>query len=208
MLVLIADGMDAQILGIVVGDNGLARCEPLTDSRQVFGQLQFQIGKAALQRGQDARQTRLGTMTQRLGIDPIAGGVLVAAIAYAIDLDMRELVHALAEGRQKTDQEIRGLIDHGPFLPEDAVRAGLIDDVAYEDELDDKVELASGTPRWLAAFASCNCARNHFPDATTPVWPSRCLRCAGRMQRVLSSMLLLKCCNTYPQTGYILMADA
>ena len=33
------------------------------------------------------------------------------------------------------------LIDHGPFLPEDAVRAGLVDDVAYEDELDDKVSL-------------------------------------------------------------------
>ena len=36
-------------------------------------------------------------------------------------------------------QEVRALIDHGPFLPEDAVRAGLVDDLAYEDELDDKV---------------------------------------------------------------------
>ncbi|HEY5928487.1 MAG TPA: AAA family ATPase [Kofleriaceae bacterium] len=48
----------------------------------------------------DARQTRLGTLTHRLAIDPTAGGVLVAAIAYAVDLDMRELVHALAPRRK------------------------------------------------------------------------------------------------------------
>src|SRR5206468_2087357 len=48
----------------------------------------------------DARDTRLGTLVQRLGVDPIAGGLLVAALAYAIDLDTRELVHALAARRK------------------------------------------------------------------------------------------------------------
>ncbi|MDQ3487598.1 MAG: signal peptide peptidase SppA [Acidobacteriota bacterium] len=61
-----------------------------------------------------------------------------------------QMVRGLAQGRHKTDAEIRTLIDHGPFLPEDAVRAGLIDDLAYEDELDDKVNLAKGTPRFTA----------------------------------------------------------
>src|SRR5688500_16662481 len=61
-----------------------------------------------------------------------------------------QMVRGLAQGRQKTDAEIRTLIDHGPFLPEEAVRAGLVDDVAYEDELDDKVSLAKGTPKYLA----------------------------------------------------------
>ena len=71
-------------------------------------------------------------------------------MAESLNRDLYEqLVQGLAEGRHKTEEEIRALIDHGPFLPEDAVRAGLIDDVAYEDELDDKVQLASGTPRWL-----------------------------------------------------------
>ena len=71
-------------------------------------------------------------------------------MAESLNRDLYEqLVQGLAEGRHKSEEEIRALIDHGPFLPEDAVRAGLIDDVAYEDELDDKVELASGTPRWL-----------------------------------------------------------
>ena len=45
------------------------------------------------------------------------------------------------------EAEVRALIDHGPFLPEDAVRAGLVDDVAYEDELDDKVALGDGARR-------------------------------------------------------------
>ncbi len=72
-------------------------------------------------------------------------------MAQSLNADMYEqLVHGLAEGRQKSEEEIRALIDHGPFLPEDAVRAGLVDDVAYEDELDDKVTLAPGTPHMLS----------------------------------------------------------
>jgi protease-4 len=71
-------------------------------------------------------------------------------MAESLNRDLYEqLVQGLAQARRKSDAEIRALIDHGPFLPEDAVRAGLIDDVAYEDELDDKVPLASGTPRFL-----------------------------------------------------------
>jgi protease-4 len=59
-------------------------------------------------------------------------------MAESLNRDLYDqLVQGLAEGRHKTEEEIRALIDHGPFLPEDAVRAGLIDDVAYEDELDD-----------------------------------------------------------------------
>ena len=51
--------------------------------------------------------------------------------------------------RERLEQEMRELIDHGPFLPEDAVRAGLVDDVAYEDELDDKVQLGAGEVKFL-----------------------------------------------------------
>ncbi len=48
-----------------------------------------------------------------------------------------ELVTGIAEGRRKTADEVRTLIDQGPFLPEDAVRVGLVDDLAYDDQLDD-----------------------------------------------------------------------
>jgi len=63
-------------------------------------------------------------------------------MAESLNNDLYEqLVRGLAEGRHKTPAEMRVLIDHGPYQPEDAIRAGLIDDVAYEDELDDKARL-------------------------------------------------------------------
>lgn len=71
-------------------------------------------------------------------------------MAQSLNADMYEqLVRGLADGRHKSEEEVRALIDHGPFLPEDAVRAGLVDDVAYEDELDDKVHLAPGPVKFL-----------------------------------------------------------
>jgi len=48
-----------------------------------------------------------------------------------------ELVGAIAEGRRKTPDEVRALIDQGPFLPNDALRVGLVDALAYDDQLDD-----------------------------------------------------------------------
>jgi len=50
-----------------------------------------------------------------------------------------QLVRAVADGRHKTEAEVRTAIDEGPLLPEDALRHGLVDDLAYEDELDDLV---------------------------------------------------------------------
>jgi len=48
-----------------------------------------------------------------------------------------QLVRGIADTRKKSEDEVRALIDQGPFLPVDALRLGLIDEVAYEDELDD-----------------------------------------------------------------------
>ena len=73
-------------------------------------------------------------------------------MAESLNNDLYEqLVRGLAEGRHKTPAEMRVLIDHGPYQPEDAIRAGLIDDVAYEDELDDKARLGrqGGTAKFL-----------------------------------------------------------
>src|SRR5262249_30040256 len=50
-----------------------------------------------------------------------------------------QIVRGIADGRKKNESDIRALIDDGPFLPEDALRAGLVDDVAYEDQVDDKL---------------------------------------------------------------------
>jgi protease-4 len=50
-----------------------------------------------------------------------------------------QIVRGIADGRKKNEADVRALIDQGPFLPEDALRAGLIDDVAYEDQVDEKL---------------------------------------------------------------------
>jgi protease-4 len=58
----------------------------------------------------------------------------------SLNRDMYEqLVRGIAQSRKKTEQEVRALFDQGPFVPEEALRAGLVDDLAYEDQLDDRV---------------------------------------------------------------------
>jgi len=66
-------------------------------------------------------------------------------MAESLNTDLyQQLVRGIADGRHKSEAEVKSLIDHGPFLPEEALKAGLIDDLAYEDELDDKVKLGTG----------------------------------------------------------------
>jgi protease-4 len=50
-----------------------------------------------------------------------------------------QIVRGIADGRRKNEADVRRLIDEGPFLPEDALSAGLVDEVAYEDQVDDKL---------------------------------------------------------------------
>ena len=52
-----------------------------------------------------------------------------------------QLVRAIADSRGKPEDDVRALIDRGPFQPEEALRVGLVDDLAYEDELDDVADL-------------------------------------------------------------------
>ena len=50
-----------------------------------------------------------------------------------------QLVRGIADGRKKDEAEVRRAIDDGPFLADAALRAGLIDDVAYEDQVHEKL---------------------------------------------------------------------
>ena len=50
-----------------------------------------------------------------------------------------QLVDGIAEGRGMTRARVREVIDQGPFVAADAVSLGLIDDLAYEDELVDRL---------------------------------------------------------------------
>jgi protease-4 len=49
-----------------------------------------------------------------------------------------QMVRGIAESRKKSEQEIRALLNQGPFVPDEALRVGLVDDLAYEDQLDDR----------------------------------------------------------------------
>ena len=58
-----------------------------------------------------------------------------------------QLVGAIADGRHKTEAEVRAAIDQGPLLPEHALNHGLVDDLAYEDQLDDLAPDVGGPGR-------------------------------------------------------------
>jgi len=55
-----------------------------------------------------------------------------------------QLVAAIARARGKSADEVRGLIDEGPMLPDAALEHGLVDDVAYYDEIGKTSDLGDG----------------------------------------------------------------
>lgn len=58
-----------------------------------------------------------------------------------------ELVSAIARGRNMDEDEVRALVDKGPFTSDEAFKAGLVDSLVYEDQLKDLVhELSDGKP--------------------------------------------------------------
>jgi protease IV len=70
----------------------------------------------------------------------------------SLNRDMYEqLVHGIAQSRKKSEADVRALLDQGPFVPEEALRVGLVDDLAYEDELDDHVPAIRGRDddKWI-----------------------------------------------------------
>jgi len=67
----------------------------------------------------------------------------------ALNRDLfNQIVGGIATGRKKNETDIRQLIDQGPFLPEEALRAGLVDDVQYEDQVNTKLQ-GQGEPRQI-----------------------------------------------------------
>ena len=51
-----------------------------------------------------------------------------------------DFVNAVAEGRKKTPDAVRALIDNGPFVGQEALDGGLVDELAYEDQVYAKLE--------------------------------------------------------------------
>jgi protease IV len=57
-----------------------------------------------------------------------------------------QIVTGIAAGRKKSNSDLRALVDEGPFLPEEALKDGLVDDVLYEDQVSAKLRGTSGAP--------------------------------------------------------------
>jgi ATPase family protein associated with various cellular activities (AAA) len=103
-----------------------------------------------------ASETRLTAMTRRLGIAAGDAGLLAVTIAYALDLDTRELVHALA-ARRKPGLYLDTCVDVLGLAPADVLdavapasplrrgRAIVVDG----DSLDAELEIAAPALRWL-----------------------------------------------------------
>ncbi|MBM3775125.1 MAG: signal peptide peptidase SppA [Acidobacteria bacterium] len=72
-----------------------------------------------------------GDMFTRTSMSPETREVLTSVL----DELYSGLVGAVAEGRRKGPEEVRELIDQGPFLASRVVAAGLIDAVSFEDEM-------------------------------------------------------------------------
>lgn len=51
-----------------------------------------------------------------------------------------QLVKGVADGRKKTPEEIRELVDKGPFTADEAQKAGLVDGLVYRDQLKKQLE--------------------------------------------------------------------
>lgn len=69
-------------------------------------------------------------------------------MSTSLNRDMYEqLVRAIAHGRNRSEDEIRQALNKGPFLAEEAVAAGLVDAVAYDDQIDDAPPV-QGTRRY------------------------------------------------------------
>jgi protease-4 len=50
-----------------------------------------------------------------------------------------DLINTVAEGRKKTPDAVRALIDNGPFIGKEALDGGLIDALIYEDQMYDQL---------------------------------------------------------------------
>jgi protease-4 len=71
-----------------------------------------------------------------------------------------QLVQDIAKSRRKSEHDVRALFNEGPFLAEAARHAGLVDELAYEDQIDDLVPGAKGEMTLLDGF---NYARGRGP---------------------------------------------
>jgi protease-4 len=72
-----------------------------------------------------------GDMFTRTSMSPATAEMMNSIL----DDMYRQVVESIASARGKTPDEVRGIIDNGPFLAKQALDAGLIDGLRYQDQV-------------------------------------------------------------------------
>lgn len=66
------------------------------------------------------------------------------ALGAVVESIFGQMVRGIAEGRGMTEDQVRAVIDAGPYLGQAAVDAGLVDGLKYRDEVYDRVHEVGG----------------------------------------------------------------
>lgn len=66
------------------------------------------------------------------------------AMSAVLDGYYAQIVTAVSEARKKTPEEVRWIIDGAPYLAQDAVTRGLIDQISYPDQFRDHLKKKAG----------------------------------------------------------------
>ncbi|CAN5841275.1 signal peptide peptidase SppA [soil metagenome] len=84
-------------------------------------------------------KTALETFTHR-GFSPENREAVTAVVQSMFD----QLLGGIAEGRRLTPEQVRETVNRGPLFGDEAVRAGLVDRLAYRDEVYDSLKAQFG----------------------------------------------------------------
>jgi protease-4 len=79
----------------------------------------------------DGKYKDFGDMFTRTSMSPETREVMTAVV----DDLYGNLIGRIAQGRKKDPEAMRALIDQGPFLANDALQDGLVDQLRYEDQM-------------------------------------------------------------------------
>lgn len=83
---------------------------------------------------------------------------------------VEQMTAGIADGRRLDPEKVRELIDRGPFIASEALEAGLVDGLAYRDEVYDEVKKASGAEAHLQFVSRYQrgAAVRRLPHPTAP----------------------------------------
>jgi protease IV len=80
-----------------------------------------------------------GDMFRRTNMSPETREVMESVL----DEVYGNLLQTIADSRKKSPEEVRSIMDQGPFLAVNAMRFGLVDDLIYEDEMYNELKKAA-----------------------------------------------------------------